>query len=157
MWESLLEVIRQKIAGWSQQTFCLFYLKQTFLPIIWIFTEGEGIESRLILTFSTLMQNNRLGIHSDKIGANSNIQITLKYLTTYSADLPNGPKYFWICVKQKLSLGIRSPCLTLLIAVPCFKDIYNRYVYKCQPIKNFILRNKVCTTDVLTSKPCKKD
>ena len=60
--ESLLEVLRQNIDGWCQQTFCFqnflttpsnvlpLHLKQTFLPIIWIFTEGEGvgIKSRLI-------------------------------------------------------------------------------------------------------------
>ena len=59
--KSLLEVIRQNIAGWCQQTFCFqkfvdnpgnvlpLHLKQTFPPLIWIFTEGEGngIESRL--------------------------------------------------------------------------------------------------------------
>ena len=49
-----LEVIRQNIAGWYQQTFFFksllatpsnvlpFHLKQTFLSMIWIFTEGEG-------------------------------------------------------------------------------------------------------------------
>ena len=52
-------LIRQNIAGWCQQTFCfkkvvdntqLLHLKQTFQPIIWIFTEaeGDGIESRLL-------------------------------------------------------------------------------------------------------------
>ena len=38
----------------------LLYLKQTFPPIIWIFTEGEGdeIESRLPFEiFSTLIRN----------------------------------------------------------------------------------------------------
>ena len=51
-WESLLEAERQKINGRCQQTFenkkfggitkeCL-HLKQTFPPMIWIFTEGEG-------------------------------------------------------------------------------------------------------------------
>ena len=46
--ESLLDVIRQSIAG---------DVEQTFPPIIWIFTEGEGdgIESRLpFKNFSTL-------------------------------------------------------------------------------------------------------
>ena len=33
----------------------MFWLKQTFPPIIWIFTEGDGIESRLhFIIFSTL-------------------------------------------------------------------------------------------------------
>ena len=59
--ESLLEVIKQNIVGWCQQTFFFkslltmpsnvlsLHLKQTFPPIIWIFTEGEGdgIKSRL--------------------------------------------------------------------------------------------------------------
>ena len=39
------------------------------------------------------MQNHELGIHSDKIWAESTAKNTLKYLTTYSADLPNLPKY----------------------------------------------------------------
>ena len=67
--ESVLEVIRQKIARWCQQTCCFqkfvdnaqqcfaLHLKQTFPPIIWTFTEDEGdrIESRLPFEiFSTL-------------------------------------------------------------------------------------------------------
>ena len=50
-WETLLEVIRQNIAGWCQQTFFSqnfvdnnilpLHLKQTFPPKIWIFTQGE--------------------------------------------------------------------------------------------------------------------
>ena len=67
--KSLLEVIRQNIAGWCQQTFCFqslltmpsnvlpLHLKQTFPSIIWIFTEGESdeIKSRLpFKIFSTL-------------------------------------------------------------------------------------------------------
>ena len=45
-------IIRQNIAGRCQQTienkkFTPLHLKQTFLNIIWIFTEGDGIESRL--------------------------------------------------------------------------------------------------------------
>ena len=63
---SFLEVIRQNIAGWYQQTFCFqkcvdnaqpIHLKQIFPPIIWIFTEGESdmIESRLpFKIFSTI-------------------------------------------------------------------------------------------------------
>ena len=62
-------VIRQNIAGHCQQTFenkkfvdipsnvLPYYHKWTFLPMIWIFTEGEddGIESRLSsYIFSTL-------------------------------------------------------------------------------------------------------
>ena len=68
-WESLLEVIRQNIAGWCQQTFCFqkfvdnsqqcfdFTPQAKFQPIIWIFTdsEGDGIKSRLpFKIFSTL-------------------------------------------------------------------------------------------------------
>ena len=58
-------MIRQNIAGWCQQTFCSqkyvlpFYLKQTFPPLIWMFTEGEGdgIKSRLpFKIFSTLRE-----------------------------------------------------------------------------------------------------
>ena len=57
--ESLLEVIRQNIADGCQQTFCFqslltlpsnvlpLHLKQTFLSVIWIFTEGEVIKSKL--------------------------------------------------------------------------------------------------------------
>ena len=59
--ENLLEVIRQNIAVWCQQTFCsqkfvhntqqwfAFTPQQTFPPIIWIFTQGEEneIESKL--------------------------------------------------------------------------------------------------------------
>ena len=55
-WKSLLEVIRQNIAGWCQKLLMTTpsnvlpsHLKQTFPPIIWIFTEGggDGIQSRL--------------------------------------------------------------------------------------------------------------
>jgi hypothetical protein len=68
-WESLLEVIRQNFAGEVNKLFVFkklltipsnvlpLHLKQTFLPIIRIFTEGEGdeIESRLpFKIFSTL-------------------------------------------------------------------------------------------------------
>ena len=65
--KSLLEVERQNIAGCCQHNFennslltmpsnvLPLHLKQTFLPIIWIFTEGDEIESRLpIKIFSTL-------------------------------------------------------------------------------------------------------
>ena len=55
-WESLVEVIRQNIAGWCQQIFLssltmhsnvlLLSLKQTFPCIIWILTEGDGIKTR---------------------------------------------------------------------------------------------------------------
>ena len=38
-----------------------------------------------------------------------NTQNTLKYITTYSADLPNRPKYSGY-LKKKLSLGVRSLC-----------------------------------------------
>ena len=65
--KSLLEVIRQNIAGWCQQTFCFhkfvdnilqcnvlpLLLNQTFLPIIWRWS--NGIKSRLpFKIFSTL-------------------------------------------------------------------------------------------------------
>ena len=41
----------------------LLHLQQTFLPIIWIFTEGDGIESMLLFkTFSTLPHPKRLSI-----------------------------------------------------------------------------------------------
>ena len=59
-WESLLEVQGKNIAGRYQQTLenkKFVDIKQTFLPIIWIFTEdvGDGIESRLpFKIFSTL-------------------------------------------------------------------------------------------------------
>ena len=67
--QSLLEVIRQDTAGWCQQAFenkslltspsivLPLHHKQTFPPIIWIFTEveGDGIKSRLSFKiFSTL-------------------------------------------------------------------------------------------------------
>ena len=70
--ESFLEVIRQNIVEWCQQTFCFqkfvdnaqqvlpLRLKQTFHPIIWIFTEGKGDrnESRLpFKIFSALRAN----------------------------------------------------------------------------------------------------
>ena len=61
------EVTRQNIAGWCQQIFCFkilltmpsnvlpSHLKQTFPPMVWIFIEGEEIESRLpFKIFSTL-------------------------------------------------------------------------------------------------------
>ena len=44
--------------------------------------------------------------HSDKQIVH-NTKNTLEYLTTYSADLPNWPKYLG-CLK-KISLGVRSP------------------------------------------------
>ena len=40
-----------------------------------------------------VMQNYKLGIHRDKIWADSTTKNTLKYLKSYSADLPNQPKY----------------------------------------------------------------
>ena len=55
------------------------------------------------------MQNHGLGIHIDKIWADSTTKNTLIYLKTYSADLPNWPKYLGY-LKKKLSLGVRSPC-----------------------------------------------
>ena len=62
---SLLELIRQIIAGWCQQTFCFqkivdntqqcFDFTFTLPYIIWIFSEGDWIESRLpSKIFSTL-------------------------------------------------------------------------------------------------------
>ena len=54
-----LRVIRQNIAGWCQQNFVFksflttpsivlpLHFKQTFPPIIWIFTEGDGVKTRL--------------------------------------------------------------------------------------------------------------
>ena len=58
---SLIEVIKQNIAGWCQQTFCyqnfVDNTQQAFPLIIWIFTEdeGDGIESRLhFKNFSSL-------------------------------------------------------------------------------------------------------
>ena len=54
----LLEVIRQNIAGWCQQTFCFQKFvdcaQQTFPPIIWIFTEGDGINSGYLLKYFLL-------------------------------------------------------------------------------------------------------
>ena len=52
------------------------------------------------------MQNQELGIHSDKIWADSTTKYNLKYLTTSLADLPNR---FGIFRKTELSLGVRSP------------------------------------------------
>ena len=67
-----LRVIRQNIAGWCQQNFVFksllttprnvlpLHLKQTFPPIIRIFTDGEGdgIKSRLpFKILSTLLKN----------------------------------------------------------------------------------------------------
>ena len=41
-----------------------FHLKQIFLPIIWIFTEGDGIESRLpFKIFSTLINMAKLDVN----------------------------------------------------------------------------------------------
>ena len=54
------------------------------------------------------MQNHGLEIHCDKIRADSATNNTLKYLTTYSAEMPNRPKYLGYL--KKLSLGVRSPC-----------------------------------------------
>ena len=51
------------------------------------------------------MQNHRLGIHSDKIWADSNTKITTKYHKTYSANLPNQHKYLGYL---NLPLGVRS-------------------------------------------------
>ena len=50
------------------------------------------------------MKNHGLEIHSDKIWADIATKNTLKYLTTYSADLPNWPKYLGYLKKNKLSL-----------------------------------------------------
>ena len=51
-----------------------------------------------------VIQNLRLGIQSDKIWVDSSAQSsTLKYLTIYSADMPN----FGIILK-KISLGVRN-------------------------------------------------
>ena len=47
------------------------------------------------------MQNQELGRHSDKIWADSTTQKTLRYLTIYSVDLPNLPKYLRYLKKEK--------------------------------------------------------
>ena len=43
--------------------------------------------------FSFFRKNHGLGIHSDKTWADTSTKNTLKYITTYSADLPNRLKY----------------------------------------------------------------
>ena len=48
----------------------------------------------------TLMKNHGLEIHSDKIWADIATKNTLKYLTTYSADLPN--LHIWDIWKKTL-------------------------------------------------------
>ena len=72
--ESLLDVIRQNIAGWCQQTFenkkqtfCFQKFvddahKQCFLSTIWIFTKGEGDGIKYRLPFKIFPTLNRLGI-----------------------------------------------------------------------------------------------
>ena len=40
-----------------------------------------------------VMQNHGLGINSEKIWAESSTKNTLKYLTTYLANLPNRPNH----------------------------------------------------------------
>ena len=50
-----------KVCWQRPAMFCLYTLKQTFPPLIWIFTEGEGdgIESRIpFKIFSTLRETN---------------------------------------------------------------------------------------------------
>ena len=46
------------MAGWCQQTFCFQKFvdcaQQTFPPIIWIFTEGDGINSGYLLKYFLL-------------------------------------------------------------------------------------------------------
>ena len=71
------------------------------------------------------MQNHRLGIHSDKIWADSTTKNTLKYHTTASADLPNRLKYLGY-LKKKLSLGVRSPCDRAYIYVHILIDNMNQ-------------------------------
>ena len=54
------------------------------------------------------MQNQRKGIHSNKI---ITTKYNIKYLTTYSANLPNQQKYLGYL--KKLSLGVCSLCFLL--------------------------------------------
>ena len=71
--ESLLELIRQNIAGWCNKLFVFktlwtmtsnifaIHLNQTFLPIIWIFTEGEGdgIKPRILFKIFSAIKNSK--------------------------------------------------------------------------------------------------
>ena len=58
-----------------------------------------------------VLQNHRLGIHSNKIWADSTTQNTLEYLTTCLADLSNRPKYLgylktsshWVSIVRLIS------------------------------------------------------
>ena len=52
------------------------------------------------------MQNYGLELHFDKIWADSTTKNTLKYLTTYTFDLPYRPKYLGYLI-IKISLGVR--------------------------------------------------
>ena len=55
-----------------------------------------------------VLQNHELGIHSDKLWADSDTKNTLEYLTTDSAP-PDQIAEIFVILKKKLSLGVRSP------------------------------------------------
>ena len=61
-----------------------------------------------------VMQNHELGIHTNKIWADSTTKNTLKYLETYSADLSKWAKIFGIL--KKISLRVRSPWVVALLS-----------------------------------------
>ena len=55
-----------------------------------------------------VLQNDGLGIHSDKIWEASTTKNTLKYLKKFSPDLTNWPKYLRYVFLKKLSLGVHE-------------------------------------------------
>ena len=100
-----------------------------------------------------VMQNQGLGIHSDKIWADSSTKNTLKYripkilynLLGQSAQLA---KIYWI-FEKKLSLGLRYPCPVTNfneITIPISKSILGKVNEAYDRIQD-ILINEVRDTD----------
>ena len=75
--------------------------------------------------------NHGLGIHSDKILADSsNTKNTLKYLTTYSAGLPNGPKYLEYLKRHHRVSVVCASILSVCVYV-CVKSERTLHDYRC--------------------------
>ena len=120
------------------------HLKQTFPPIIWIFTEGEGdeIESRLpFKIFSTLIQFlNFQVIYVDYPGEVSLKQIygtftramlrLVPNLRAYSEPLTNAMVEFYLLSQEKFTQDMQPHYIYRSIFIrPCFKSSFEPTFY----------------------------
>ena len=67
--------VKIQIMGWKVSNVLPLHLRQTFSPIIWIFTEGEGdgIESRLPFKIFSTLKNHALVSQKQIIRSTQNL------------------------------------------------------------------------------------